>query len=223
MAFVDQDRRREKASSGAIAVALVSVVGYALVSGLSVRIIPTIPWNIPTQSWRHPLPPPPPPSPHPQPRKTSSSTSDAHPLPQQQPVNIHPIDPGTIDLGPGPEIFPDSGLPTIDAGTPSQPLADLSARATPNGDPGGWVTTDDYPPAAARAGQQGRTGFRLDIGSDGHATACTVVSSSGSDELDRTACRLLQRKARFTPAKDIAGRATASHYSGTVVWTLPRD
>jgi protein TonB len=223
MAFVDQDRRREMVSSGAIAIALVSVVGYALVSGLSVRIIPTIPWDIPTQSWRHPLPPPPPPEPRPQQRKTSSQAADTHSLPQQPPIDIHPIDPGTIDLGSGPATFPDNGFPKIDTGTPQQSHPDLSARAMPTGNPGGWVTTDDYPPAAARAGLEGRTGFRLDIGSDGRATACTVVSSSGSNELDRTACRLLQRRARFTPAKDVEGQAITSHYSGTVVWTLPRD
>ena len=93
----------------------------------------------------------------------------------------------------------------------------------PKGDPGGWLTTDDYPPAALRAGKEGRTRFRLDVAADGKVIGCTVVSSSGSDELDQTACRVLLRRARFAPAKNVGGQAMASSYSSSVLWRLPKD
>jgi protein TonB len=134
------------------------------------------------------------------------------------------IDPVQIDLGKTPTTI-DIGIGTLPNVPPQplQPTPDHSARATPRGDKNGWVTTIDYPPSAVRAGVEGRTGFRLDIGIDGKPTACTIVSSSGSDELDGTTCRLLMRRARFTTAKDEGGNPTVSTYANAVTWKLPAD
>jgi protein TonB len=85
------------------------------------------------------------------------------------------------------------------------------------------VTNADYPDAAIRAGESGTTGFRLDIGTDGRVTNCTITSSSGSRSLDDTACRLLTRRARFTPAQDSAGNPTTDTYSARFRWVLPDE
>ena len=221
MAYIDQDRSREKTFSGVVAITLVGAVGYALVSGLAISIIREPPGVIPGTSYRAP-PPPPPPQPTPQVRKTLPSS---HPtiLPPIVPVDTR-VDPVPIDLGKVPTTI-DIGIgttPNVPA-QPPQPAPDHSARATPRGDRDGWVTTVDYPSSAVRAGIEGRTGFRLDIGIDGKVTGCTVVSTSGSDELDGTACRLLMRRARFTPAKDAAGNPIVSTYTGVISWKLPAD
>lgn len=224
MAYTDQDNSREKAYSGAIAVAIVGAVGYALVSGLAVSIFKEPPGFIPGTAYRSP-PPPPPPHPVPQSRKTSSPRPSG-PAPIV-PVTPH-VDQTVIDLGTTPTVIDigtggGTGTGSTPTFPPQPPAVDHSSRALPRGNPGDWVTTDAYPPSAIRAGLEGRTGFRLDVGSNGRATGCTIVSSSGADQLDRTACRVLMSKARFTPAKDGDGNPTASTYAGAVTWKLPAE
>ncbi len=86
---------------------------------------------------------------------------------------------------------------------------------------GNWLTNADYPDAAIRARESGVTGYKLDVGADGRVTACTITSSSGSTHLDSTACRLLARRARFTPARDANGNPTADVYVSRFRWVLP--
>lgn len=93
----------------------------------------------------------------------------------------------------------------------------------PAGNPGDWISPDDYPPEALRANQTGITGFRLDVDPAGQVVRCTVTSSSGSSLLDETSCALLIRRARFSPALDRKGRAIASSFSSAVRWSIPVD
>lgn len=80
---------------------------------------------------------------------------------------------------------------------------------------------DDYPPTALRANEQGSVGFKVAIGSDGRVTSCDVTSSSGSAALDEQTCRLIVRRARYTPARSATGAAQASTAEGKINWTLP--
>lgn len=84
-----------------------------------------------------------------------------------------------------------------------------------------YFSTDDYPAAALRANEQGTTGFRLTIGTNGRVTACEVTSPSGSAALDRATCRILQSRARYRPARDSYGNPAAGSDSGRVTWRLP--
>jgi TonB family protein len=86
-----------------------------------------------------------------------------------------------------------------------------------------WITNDDYPPGALRAEEQGTVAFDATIGADGRVTSCTVTSSSGSTSLDEATCRLITRRARFTPAKDAAGNPISSTYSSRFRWELTRN
>jgi protein TonB len=54
-------------------------------------------------------------------------------------------------------------------------------------------------------------------------TNCTVTGSSGSALLDSTACSLLRRRARFTPAEDASGNKIPANYSGKFRWEIPKD
>jgi TonB family protein len=84
-------------------------------------------------------------------------------------------------------------------------------------------TDDDYPKEAIRTGEQGTVAFQLEIGTDGLVAACTVTSSSGSAILDSTTCRLLQQRAKFTPAKSSLGKPVTDTYAGRITWRLPED
>jgi periplasmic protein TonB len=105
---------------------------------------------------------------------------------------------------------------------PPPPPPQAAQKLTPRGQPGSWVTNDDYPPSAQRDGVEGVTGFRLAVGPDGKVTGCTVTSSSGSSLLDDTACRLLTRRARFNPAKDANGVGMADSYAGRFRWQIQK-
>jgi TonB family protein len=88
-------------------------------------------------------------------------------------------------------------------------------------DSGGWVTSDDYPSAALRAGDEGRVSFTLYVDATGRVTGCAIRQSSGSSLLDNTSCALLQRRARFEPARDRRRRAIASSFAGKFRWVIP--
>lgn len=97
------------------------------------------------------------------------------------------------------------------AGEPARARANLAAL----------LSDADYPASAIAAREQGAVEFRLDIGVNGRVTGCAITRSSGSAALDSTTCRLLQSRARFTPARDAAGTPAPDRVAGKIVWTLP--
>jgi periplasmic protein TonB len=220
MAYVDNGSSKEKVVSGIASVLVVGAIGYALITGLAIRII-----NQPNPPlWLHnytePAPPPPKPIPPRPQTQTTKTTRTAQVLP--------PLPPGTIVLpaGTGPTILGPTTTLQGDSGEiilPQPKPADLTAGVRPKGNPGEWVTTEDYPSSALRSGQEGRSVLQLDIGANGQPAACSVAQSSGSDDLDRTACRLLMRRAHFTPAKNAKGEATTASYTSSVLWRIPND
>jgi TonB family protein len=80
------------------------------------------------------------------------------------------------------------------------------------------VTYRDYPSSAPRGTDLRSTSFRLTIGPDGNVEDCTVNASSGSAELDGTACRLMRERARFSPARVRAGNAISDEHWGRIDW-----
>src|SRR3546814_19942676 len=77
-----------------------------------------------------------------------------------------------------------------------------AVSASPKGRRATWITTEDYPGSAQRAGDEGATAIKVDIDSEGRVTSCTVPASSGSAALDDATCKLYQRRARFNPAQN---------------------
>ncbi|MGB7655734.1 MAG: energy transducer TonB, partial [Novosphingobium sp.] len=120
---------------------------------------------------------------------------------------------------PPPQQLPNLAPPAPAAPPPPPPPAGPTVQAKPKGDPSRWVTNDDYPTRAAREERQGTTGFRLSVSADGRPTGCDITSSSGSPDLDSTACSLLMRRAKFTPAmKD--GQPTTGSWGSRFRWVL---
>lgn len=85
------------------------------------------------------------------------------------------------------------------------------------------IQPDNYPPAAQRMGATGRTGVALTITAHGLVSDCSIISSSGNVDLDTAACSAMRSRARFTPAKDAAGKPTEGRYQTGVNWTIPAD
>jgi TonB family protein len=81
-------------------------------------------------------------------------------------------------------------------------------------------SSDDYPAEAIRNNEEGTVGVTLQIDRSGRVSACIVDQSSGSDSLDTATCSILTERARFTPARDLAGNAVPDSYTQRVVWKL---
>jgi protein TonB len=82
------------------------------------------------------------------------------------------------------------------------------------------VTPQDYPLSALRAGHEGTVRFELTIGTDGRVTGCRITESSGYSDLDRATCRLMEKRARFQPARDANGNPVEDTYRSFLDWKL---
>jgi len=67
-------------------------------------------------------------------------------------------------------------------------------------------SADDYPAEAQQNGEEGTVQVALTVDVNGKVSGCTVIRSSSYASLDRATCNILQRRARFVPARDAAGR-----------------
>jgi periplasmic protein TonB len=188
-----------------------AIIGYAFVTGLAYNVVKKVAEDLKTFDVEEEPPPPPeaPPPPPPE-QKFEPPPMVAPPPIVQAPVVVS-----------APVMQTVQQAPVIHVEAPPAPKPSMASPATPKGRPQSWLTTDDYPSSAMREGVQGVTGYRLDVGPDGKATGCNVTSSSGSAILDDTTCKLLLRRARFTPAKDAAGNPLPSSYSGRTRWQIP--
>jgi len=227
MAYVDQKMSSSRITAIVIVALLHALLGYAFVSGLALRVAKQAVQDLKTfDVIEEPPPPeeePPPPVETPvqvQPPPVVSPPPIVRtntPPPQVSTVNVAPpAPPITYTAPPAPPA-----APVAPPAPPAPPRKVESARA--RGNPGTWISDADYPPSALRAEESGTTGFRLEIGTNGRVTNCTVTSGSGSSALDAATCRLLKSRARFTPAKDAAGNPTTDTYSSRIVWRLPEQ
>jgi len=170
--------------------------------------------------------PPPPPAPVDPATTTSTASPTSAPTTITRPDNI-PIDFGasipvttlpTVGDLTGPVVGPvDFGIPgPTPSASPFDPVA-----ASPRGNPGGWVTNNDYRPRWIREGLSGSASFSLSIDAAGKVTGCTITRSTGHGALDEATCQLIGKRARFAPARDGSGKPVAGSYSGTITWNIP--
>jgi protein TonB len=110
---------------------------------------------------------------------------------------------------------------TIDPAPAPPPPAKKLEPARAKANLASYVSDSDYPAAAVRAEEQGTAGFRLSVGPDGRVTDCTIIGSSGSSALDSATCRIMEKRARFTPARDSDGRVASDSVASAIRWVLP--
>lgn len=94
--------------------------------------------------------------------------------------------------------------------------ADLSQPPQLRGQ--GIITHQDYPTEALRRSEYGIVSVLLRVSAEGRVTSCEVTETSGSTTLDMSTCSLLERRARFHPARDAAGAAVAGEYRLANSW-----
>jgi periplasmic protein TonB len=223
MAYADQDEGLS--TNRVIAISIVALLhaglGYGLVTGLAYDAAKQVFEDLKTFDVQEEVPeepeePPPPPE-----------KLDIPPPPKvtaPPPVNVTPvISTNTQAVVITPSAPPAPPPPPPAPPAPPPPAApSVAEKATPRGDPGSWATPEDYPPASLRNEEQGTTGFRLEIGTDGKATSCSITKSSGFSALDDATCKFVSRRARFKPAKDASGNPITDTYSSRVRWQIPK-
>jgi len=101
---------------------------------------------------------------------------------------------------------------------PAPASAPAMQRARAHANLASLISHYDYPPNALGAQLQWRVEFNLTVGPDGRVTDCTVTSSSGIPAIDRTTCRLMRARARFTPARDADGAPTTDVHSTFIAY-----
>lgn len=215
MAYADQQMSTRRIAAIGIVALLHAALGYAFVTGLAYNVIKKMPTVLETFDVEEAKPPeevPPPPPPEPE---------KAPPPPVAPPPEVVVVTP----TAPPPVMVTVPRPPVISAPPPPPVVRQQgpAVSASPKGRRATWITTEDYPGSAQRAGEEGATAIKVDIDSEGRVTSCAVTASSGSSALDDATCKLYQRRARFNPAKDTAGNAIASVYTDRVRWQLPQD
>jgi periplasmic protein TonB len=213
MAYADQQMSGNRITA-IIIVALIHIaVGYALVTGLAYSAVRKAIERVTTVDVTEP-PPPPPDTPPP-------------PQPDQPPPPVAPPPPLNINIAPPPiQVQPNIPPPAPvirivpPAPAPAPPPPPQRPNPIPKGQPGSWVTDNDYPSQAIREEAEGTVGFTLTVGPDGRVSGCSVTSSSGHPSLDSTACSLLTRRARFQPKLDSNGTPTTGTWSSSFKWKL---
>jgi protein TonB len=84
------------------------------------------------------------------------------------------------------------------------------------------IQPDDYPDASARAEEEGTTGIRVVVNTEGKVSACQVVKPSGFNRLDDRACQIAQRRWRFKPATE-NGEPVEATINKNFRWVLPKN
>lgn len=228
MAYVDNNNASNRPAAVVGVVAIHAAIGYVLVSGLATNIVefvaPPNPKGVEVEVDLPPPPPPPPdtiedpaPSSDPliyTPPRPFDLDRDAPPVeitldpPRSDDIvlRIEPADPGPVATPPPPPPPP----PRFDP---------ISAK--PRNNPGDWVTTNDYRTIWINREYTGVARFQLSVGTNGRVTDCRITSSTGHGALDDATCKLIERRARFDPAKDANGDKVAGSYSSAIRWVLP--
>lgn len=107
------------------------------------------------------------------------------------------------------------------AATLSAPTALHCGRPRASRQGESWFSYKDYPKAARKAKMHGRIRYALHLSDQGCPTKCEIVSTSGYPLLDIETCKLLMRRARYSPALDVDGKPIASVVSLAITWVLP--
>lgn len=88
-------------------------------------------------------------------------------------------------------------------------------KAVPIGDRSNWVRANDLAKISRDAA---RTTIDLIIDENGKAVDCRVVIGSGQNDLDKSVCRALVRRARFRPATTEDGSKVRYVYRDRITW-----
>jgi protein TonB len=224
MAYADRDTTGSRMVAIVVVAIILAAVGYAFVTGLAYKYVKEVSKELNVIDIEEPPPPPPDEPPPPPPDTPMTPPPVVTPPPIVQTNTPPPVVMQSVPTPP-PAIIqtPIAAPPAPPQPAPAPPAPRISQAAVARGNPGQYFGPDAYPPAAQRAGAQGRVVARLTVGTDGRVSECSISTSSGNSDLDNTTCRIARSRVRYTPAKDDNGAPIASTQTLPVRWVLPED
>lgn len=249
MAFVGSDSRT-RIIAGSAAVALQILIGWVLISGLSVTFAQKLGESLNVFEIAPEPDPPPPVTIEPNPTPDTRPEGEAAPpnlrsrateIEAPEPIVRIPLPPPPVITAPEAGVGSDSSIGNADIpgpGTGAGGVGDgtgSGGRGTGDGSGGrempplqirGRISDRDFPRTAADAGVSGRVEIIFNVEVDGRVTDCAIERSSGNRELDETTCRLVTQRFRYEPARDARGRPVPSTLIETHEWinrTVPAE
>lgn len=213
MAYADRNTGGSRVVAIVLVALIVAGMGYAFVTGLAYQYIKKKAEELKTFEVEEPPPPPeevpPPPPPPDTPVPPPPTQVVVPPARVQVPVPAPPMSTTTI-IPPSPPISPPAPpAPPSPPAPPAAAPAVISKAAAARGNPGEWVTNDDYPASALRNEEEGSVGISFNVNARGRVEGCSVTAGSGSRALDDATCRLVTSRGRYSPALDAAGNPIA--------------
>lgn len=170
------------------------LLAWALISGLAYRVVEQATQQLKTFDVVEPAPP-----------------AEEPPAPVEAKA-----EPTEVNATPSPVPSPKA----IAASAPASPSTGVAGAAGARLRSGAFHNETDYPSRAKNRGEEGTVRVSYTITAEGRVTGCTVTASSGSPSLDSTTCRILERRFRYTPARDSAGNPVPQVKTQSVTWDL---
>lgn len=236
---------QDRLVGGAGAAIVVTLLGYALLIGMTVDIQARGEQALTLLNLIAPPPKPPQPKPHVEPRKASKASGKASPrnLKNKPTEIVTPKIPVPLPIPTVIASAPKAGLGAASsAGASDRPGPGQGAGGQGNGTGSGGAgdgdgNGDGVPPRLIKGRLKfsdlsadlrdrqaaGTVAVRYSVNIDGSASDCVATASSGNAELDRQTCQLIQQRFRFKPSRDDAGHAVPSMIEERHSWEIDRD
>lgn len=237
-ATIGVDRRTKAISLAAVAALHIAAIA-ALISAFGIDVVVQSIKSIAAFDVPIPPPAPPPPDPpEPPPKASRPQAASAPPAPKATP---------RPKPSPSPRIVIKPQPAPVAASTGTAAKSGASAAGVGNGGGGvgagtgsggrgagsgsglarraekvaGELRTRDFP----RSGAGERDGrfivVRYGVGTDGRVKNCRVVQSSGSPQADTITCKLVEKRFRYRPAEDGAGKPVEDETGWKQWWWRP--
>ncbi|MEG3163673.1 energy transducer TonB [Sphingomonas sp. PB2P19] len=227
---------RDRIASATAAILLCAIIGYALILGLGVTMPGVVPDALKLFAVGPKPPPPPPERVIPRPAKSHRPEGAASPanlrakateIVAPKPI-VPPIVPPQVivalksgvgaaaNTGAAPVPGPGTGAGGVGNGTGSGGAGDGDGDGGDETPPRlikSRFSRGDFREAEALVGENnvvGRLGVRYTVGTDGRVSQCRITRSSGKPALDGITCRLIEKRYRYRPSLDAAGRPVVS-------------
>jgi len=224
---------------------VIGSLGYMLLRGLTVEMQARGERTITLLNIL--APPPPPrqrPKPHVQHPKTRAAARGAPSPRNRKNKRAEVVHPPPLILPPVPPLLisaPKAGPGmAASAGASDRPGPGEGAGGAGNGTGGGGngngeggdlpprlikgrLKFSDLPADLRAAGIGGSVSVRYHVEIDGRVSDCDVTGSSGSAELDRLTCQLIEQRFRFEPSRDQDGRPVRSIIVEKHSWVFGHD
>ena len=219
MSYAQRKQMSSNRTAALVVVALIHLaLGYALVTGLAYNVMKQAAEDLKTFDVEEE---PPPPEEIPPPPENEPQTPPPPQVAAPPPLVRTPIVSSPVQATPNPPPFVPT--PVYRPAPPAPPAPPPVRKVEPQSASGnlqGLFRESDYPSSAVESEEQGTVSVVLSIGPTGRVTSCSVASSSGSRSLDSATCRVLQSRARFTPARDSTGSPTTGTFRQRITWRL---